>query len=98
VAAYVIVEVEVTDADAYEIYKPLAAKSVAEAGGRYLARGGRSALLEGDVEPSRVVVLEFPDFERAQEWFDGAGYLAARAARAQASHARMIVVDGVPEN
>lgn len=94
--AYVIVEVEVTDPDAYEIYKPLAAKSVAEAGGRYLARGGRSALLEGDGEPSRVVVLEFPDFERAQQWFDDAGYREARAARAHASRARMVVVEGAP--
>jgi len=46
--AYVIVEIEVTDPIVYEEYKKLAPAIVAQYGGKYLARGGHTEVLEGD--------------------------------------------------
>ncbi len=47
-AAYVISEVEVRDGAAMEAYRTLAAQTIAQYGGRYLARGGAAEVVEGD--------------------------------------------------
>jgi uncharacterized protein (DUF1330 family) len=65
-AAYVVVEVLITNEEEYEKYKPLASASVAAHGGSYKVRGGAVDSLEGDAVEGRIVVLEFPDLERAR--------------------------------
>ena len=92
--AYVIYEGIVTDSEQYERYKEAAAPTVLGAGGRYVVRGGRVELFEGDA-PARVVVLEFPTFEAATTWYHSDEYALARALRAEACDARVFVVDGV---
>jgi uncharacterized protein (DUF1330 family) len=94
-AAYVIAEVEVRDTERFERYRALAAASIAAHGGRYLARGGRLETLEGDWRPGRIVVIEFPDVERARAWYESEHYRAAREARAGVARMRMIVVEGL---
>jgi uncharacterized protein (DUF1330 family) len=47
-AAYVIVEIDVTDPVEYEEYKKQAGASVANHGGKYIVRGGATETLEGD--------------------------------------------------
>jgi len=94
VPAYVMCDITVTDPEAYEDYKPLAAGAVKQYGGRYLARGGRRETLEGDWEPQRVVLLEFPDLEAAKRFYASSEYGEARRARHGAASARIIVVEG----
>jgi uncharacterized protein (DUF1330 family) len=93
--AYVLVEMAVTDPEALEAYKPLAAKAVDEYGGRYLARGGPVELLEGVGLPSRVTLIEFPDLAAATTWYASPEYGEARAARAGATTARFVAVEGL---
>lgn len=93
-AAYVLVDVDITDPDAYDAYKPLAAAAVEQYGGRYLARGGASEVLEGDRVPGRLVVLEFPDADAARRWYRSPEYGKAKDARAGAATGSFIVVDG----
>jgi uncharacterized protein (DUF1330 family) len=64
--AYVIVEIEVTDPVGYEAYKKHAAATITAQGGRYIVRGGKTEVLEGDWQPKRLVVLEFPSMDRAK--------------------------------
>jgi uncharacterized protein (DUF1330 family) len=92
--AYVICDIDVTDPDAYERYKALAGPAVAAHGGTYLVRGGATEVLEGDRKPNRIVVLEFPDGDAARRWYDSPDYREARAIRATAATASIIVVDG----
>jgi uncharacterized protein (DUF1330 family) len=94
-AAYVIVETDVTDPERYERYKAAAAEAVADAGGRYVARGGELDVFEGDWEPSRLVVLEFDDLAAARRWFDSEGYRQARQLREGAARLRMVAVQGL---
>jgi uncharacterized protein (DUF1330 family) len=94
-AAYVIVETDVHDPDRYERYKEAASASVAGAGGRYVARGGELAVLEGDWRPKRLVVLEFDDLEAARRWYDSAEYREARRLREGAAYMRMVAVQGL---
>ena len=93
--AYVLVDVNVTDPDRYDEYRPLAAASVEQHGGRYVVRGGVSAVLEGDRAPGRLVVIEFPDADTAKRWYDSPEYRHARGVRAGAAIGSFIVVDGV---
>lgn len=93
--AYVIVDAEVTDPEAYESYKQLSAEAVAAHGGRFLVRGGAARALEGDWTPSRVVVLEFASVEDAAKWYESEEYRAARQARASAARMNMVAVEGV---
>jgi uncharacterized protein (DUF1330 family) len=94
-AAYVIVEVEVLDKEKYDNYRPLAAKTIAQYGGRYIVRGGASEVLEGDSKPGRLVILEFPSAEVARNWYNSPEYNEGRAMRQASSRSRMVVVDGI---
>jgi uncharacterized protein (DUF1330 family) len=93
--AYVLVELAVTDPEGFEAYKTLSTAALAAHGGRYLARGGEVALLEGAGNPSRVTLLEFPDLATAKAWYDSPEYTKARAARADAATGRFVAVEGV---
>ena len=93
--AYVIVETDVTDPEPYERYRDVAPASIAAHGGRYLVRGGELAILEGDWNPSRVVVLEFADLETAKRWYDSEEYGEARKLREGAASLNMVAVEGV---
>jgi uncharacterized protein (DUF1330 family) len=64
-------------------------------GGHFVARGGRSMTLEGTPAPSRVVIVEFPSYERAQEFYNSAEYQAARKVRAGAATAQFVLVEGM---
>ena len=94
-AAYVIVEVEITDPQLYAEYGKGVPGTVAAFGGKYLVRGGKSESKEGGWAPKRVVVLEFPSMERARSWYDSAEYKPLLAMRAKAAKSKMLFVEGV---
>lgn len=94
-AAYVIYQGEVLDPERYEEYKVRSAASVADAGGRFVVRGGEFEMLEGNAPPGRNVVIEFPTRAAAVEWYRGEQYTAARAIREGAARVQVYVIDGV---
>jgi uncharacterized protein (DUF1330 family) len=92
--AYVIVDIEVTDAEGYKEYVQRAPEAVKRYGGRYLARGGKTEVLEGEWQPKRLVILEFPDMERAKAWLNSPEYAPARAMRHKYARSNMVVIEG----
>ncbi len=92
--AYVIANIDVEDPARYEEYKRLAAPTVEQYGGRYVVRGGRAELLEGNWVPKRIVVLEFPSTERAREWINSPEYAPARRIRLESAKADLILAQG----
>jgi uncharacterized protein (DUF1330 family) len=93
--AYVIIETDIHDPEQYERYKAASPDAVARGGGRFLARGGELAVLEGDWSPPRIVVLEFPDLETAKRWYDSPGYQEVKRLRDGTASLRMVAVEGV---
>ncbi len=93
-AAYVIAEINVTDPAGFEAYRDAVPATIQQYGGKYLVRGGTVAPLEGDWAP-RIVVIEFPDQETAQRWYDSAEYTGIKGGRTAASDGRMAIVDGI---
>lgn len=94
--AYVVLDIEVKDTAAYETYKQLAPASLAAYGGSYLARGGRTEVLEGSWTPKRLVILHFESIERARQWLASDEYRPAREIRQKAAKTSMIVTEGLP--
>jgi uncharacterized protein (DUF1330 family) len=91
---YVIADVKVTNPAGYESYRPLAGASIARFGGRFVVRGGKAELLEGMLEPERVVVIEFPDLDTARRWYYSDEYQSALKIRQANSTGRVILVEG----
>jgi uncharacterized protein (DUF1330 family) len=95
--AYVIVETDVHDPEQYERYKEASPGAVHAGGGRFVVRGGELAVLEGDWDPSRLVVLEFEDLDAAKRWYDSPEYQEAKRLREGAAKLRMVAVQGLDE-
>ncbi|MFT2010840.1 DUF1330 domain-containing protein [Pontibacter sp. 13R65] len=93
-SAFVIVEIEIIDPIAYEEYKLYTPGSIAAYDGKFVVRGGSMESLEGDWNPQRIVVLEFPTVERAKEWWNSPEYAKAKGIRQRAAHTKMLVVEG----
>jgi uncharacterized protein (DUF1330 family) len=94
-AAYVILDVEVTDPALYEEYKKLSGEALRPFGGRFVVRGGPvETLEEGDWTPHRIVVLEFESAGRAREWWSSEIYRDPKALRRRASKGTLILVEG----
>lgn len=91
---YIIAQVDVTNPQQYAEYAKLTPALIEKAGGRFVARGGRTATLEGPAAGGRVVIIEFPSFERAQEFFNSPDYVAARKLREGAATAQFVLVEG----
>jgi uncharacterized protein (DUF1330 family) len=94
-AAYIIVDLEITDPVNYEEYKKQAGTTVKQYGGKYLVRGGSCETLEGDWRPKRIVVLQFENAECAKAWLNSTEYTEPRKMRHATAKTRMILVEGV---
>jgi uncharacterized protein (DUF1330 family) len=93
--AFVIVETDITDPERYEHYKAASPSAIAAGGGRFLVRGGELVVLEGDWQPTRLVMLEFEDLAAAKRWYESEVYQEANRLRDGAAHMRMVAVQGI---
>jgi uncharacterized protein (DUF1330 family) len=101
-SAYLISQVEVLDAAAWENYRTRAARVITELGGRYLVRGALADVMEADwpVEeppPQTVIVAEFPSMKALKGWYSSPQYAEAYRFRAAAIRRRMIFVASIDE-
>jgi uncharacterized protein (DUF1330 family) len=92
--AYVIGEIEVTEPKIYEGYRKQVPATIEKHGGRFIARGGRAEQLEGGWTPKRIVVLEFPSYEQALEWYRSPEYAPLIKLRQSASRGKLVLVEG----
>jgi uncharacterized protein (DUF1330 family) len=91
---YIIAEVNVQDEQGFEEYRKLVPATLAAYGGRFVIRGGKTEVLEGDWTPKRIVVLEFPDFNRAREWWASQEYSEPKKMRQRVALTNLVLVDG----
>ena len=93
--AYVIFDVEIKDPTRYQDFMNGVKPALAEAGARYLARGGAHKVYEGDWEPRRIVLLEFPSVAAWESFYNGPVYGGLKAVRDECSSARLVSVVGL---
>ena len=94
-AAYIILDIEVTNPEGYKDYAKLASETVKLYSGKYIVRGGAHETLEGDWQAKRLVVLEFSSVEQAKKWLNSPEYAPARALRHQYAQSKAVVVEGI---
>jgi uncharacterized protein (DUF1330 family) len=94
-AAYVIADIEILDSKGFEEYRQRVPATIAAFGGRYLARGGATEVLEGSWSPKRCVILEFPDMDKFRAWWSSPEYLPLRALRERTTKSHLVVTQGV---
>ena len=90
---YWIVRVDVSDPDAYRRYVEANAEPFARFGARFLVRGAPFECVEGEAR-ARNVVIEFPSLEEARACYHDPGYQRAKALRAGASVADLVIIPG----
>jgi uncharacterized protein (DUF1330 family) len=93
--AYIIAMVNVTNPDAYKQYADLAGPATAKYGGKFLARGGATEVLEGGLNYGRVVINQFDTVEQAKKFYNSPEYQEAKSKRLLAADFNMVVTEGV---
>ena len=74
--AYLIGQITVINPQAYAVYSAQVPLTIAAFGGKYLVRGGHASQLEGSPQGERNVVVEFPNREIAEAWYNSEAYQA----------------------
>ena len=96
VKAYVVQEIQVTDATKYKEYADQAPATMAAFGGTAIVvRSGAVDVIAGAPPAGGVVVLEFPSMAKAKAWHESAAYQKVLAIRNASSTSRVYIVEGV---
>ncbi len=92
--AYIIARVEVTDWERYRQYTKATPDVIARYGGKFIVRGGEIVTLEGEPENRRLVIIEFPTLQKAEEFFHSPEYTKVKALRTGAAIGQFLAVEG----
>jgi uncharacterized protein (DUF1330 family) len=92
---YVIANVTVENAGAYEAYRSRTAAIIAQYSGRFLVRGGAVEVREGDPGIGRLVILEFPSVEAARTFYDSPEYRAILPIRLDNANSTLVIAEGI---
>jgi len=93
-AGYLIANIDVKDAAKFEEYRQKVVPAIKKFGGRYLVRGGDVHHLEGNLPLNRLVVLEFPTIEAAQQFCDSAEYQLILKLRLDSTRSDVVLAQG----
>ncbi len=93
--AYIIVRVNIIDAEQYKKYLQVVPGIIESYGGKAIVRVGKAETLEGVQENRRIVVLEFPSMEKAKEFYYSKEYQKAKKLRENAAIGELMIVEGL---
>ena len=95
--AYLLLDIQIHDKDKYDIYKRDVPPFVAKHGGEYLARGGEHEVIEGNWNPTRLVLFRFPDRKSIRNLFNDPDYQTLKAIRHEAASSKLVAFDGLSQ-
>ncbi len=91
---WVVAYRSISDPDKLAAYGKLAAPAIADAGGRFIARGGQVLAQEAGLK-ERTVVVEFPSYEAAVAAYDTPAYREALATLGDGAERDLRITEGV---
>lgn len=94
-AAYLVADITVHDAERYETYRAGVPAIIAAHGGRYLVRAGASHAAEGSLGFDRFVIIEFPSLDAARRFYDSEDYAPFLKLRSEDATSKVAFVEGV---
>lgn len=94
--AFIIADVRIENPEDYPAYMKQA-RAIAESyGGRYRARGGELEVIDKDLwEPTRMVIIEFPDMAAAKAFAHSAEYAPVAKIRQANAKSTVVIIDGI---
>ena len=94
-SSYVIVDVEITDANLYGQFIEQVTATVEANGGRFVVRGGAFETILGNWTPKRLAILEFGSLQQIHTWLASPEYTALDDIRSRSSNIDMVIVEGL---
>ena len=91
---YLIVRINISDTELFQQYPPLSTKAVEKFGGKYLIRGGKFEVVEGNWPVERTTVVEFESFDKAKEFYNSLEYQDAKKVRQESAESDFILIEG----
>ena len=93
--AYVIVQINITKGEPYKDYLKQVTPIVKKYNGEYIVRGGKSEVMLGNWDYTRTVVIKFPSYNIAMEWYKSEEYAPVKKIREDNSDGNLIIIEGV---
>jgi len=94
-SGYAIAQIEIKNPENYKRYLANVTEIVTKFGGEFLVRGGEFEHVEGEWTNTRNVVIKFPSYERALEWYHSEEYKPIRQIRLDNADTNQIIIKGV---
>ena len=94
-SAYLIFDVDIWDMTRYQEFMAKVKPAIEAAGGKYLVRGGAHKVYEGDWQPRRIVLFEFPSMQAIDAFYNGPIYAGIKPLRDACSAGRLVAVEGI---
>ena len=94
-SGYLIAQINIINEKPYEEYKKLTAPIVKKYGGEFLIRGGKFKNVLGNQNYARTVVIKFPSYEYAMNWYNSDEYKPVRKIRENNSEGNVIIIEGM---
>ena len=93
--AYILGNNTILNKDGYGEYAKKVPETVRAYGGKFLARGGDTVVLDGDPTGNRNVIIEFPSIDTAKAWYFSREYQEIVHGRLQNAKGYLLIVEGV---
>ena len=94
-SGYLIAQLNMTDKESFKLYAETVPESVKTFGGKYLVRAGEFKSMQGKWDFTRNVIIEFPTYEKALEWYNSDLYKPLKELRQKGSEGNIIIIKGV---
>ena len=94
-SGYVIANINVKNSEAYKEYVGKVKPTVEKFGGEYLVRNGEFKVIDGEWKHPRTVVIKFPTYEKAWEWYNSEEYKPIKQIRLDNSEGTNIIIKGI---
>ena len=94
-AGYVIAQLKITNPENYKEYVEKVNPIVKKFGGEFLVRGGEFQIFDGETKFPRIIVLKFPSYEKALEWYNSEEYKPIKQIRLDNSEGTNMIVRGI---
>tara|TARA_B100000902_G_scaffold349326_1_gene357816 strand:+ start:440 stop:784 length:345 start_codon:yes stop_codon:yes gene_type:complete len=94
-AGYVIAQLKVTNHENYKEYVEKVTPLVKKFGGEFLVRAGEFQIFDGETKFPRIIVLKFPSYKKALEWYNSDEYKPIKQIRLDNSKGTNIIIKGV---
>ena len=94
-SAYVVVQINITNKEPYKKYLEKVTSIALKYGGEYIVRGGNYKLMLGKWDYERTVIIRFPSYDIALEWYNSEEYAPVKKIREDNSEGNLIIIDGL---